>query len=108
MNERKSHTDSLKLISKVAFFLYGLFCVVTQSAYSPASPHDDFLYTRMDGRYAIAFGGALIFIGVSVGSDGRLLGKGSNHRAAWIIRAIGFAIAVGLGWYALLGGTNVG
>lgn len=108
MRERKSHSDLLKLVSTVAFILYGLFCVVTQSAYCLASPHDDYLYTRMDVRYAIAFGSALILISLSVGSGGRLLGKGSNHRAAWIVRGIAFAIAIGLGWYALLGGTNLG
>lgn len=107
MIERKSPIALLKLISAVAFLLYGLYCVATQSAYCPATSRDDYLYTRMDGPHAIAFGASLILIAVCVGTFGRFKDNHAKNQIAWMIRVIGIATAMALGWYGLLGGTNV-
>ena len=61
----------------------------------------------MEGAHAIAFGVSLVLLAGCIGVAGRLWGISDKNRAAWVIRGIGIAIAVALGWYALLGGTNI-
>jgi hypothetical protein len=108
MNNGSSNATLWKLGSSAAFFLYGLFCVVTQTAYCPGTSHDDYLYTRMEGRYAIAFGASLVLLSGSFVVASKIRRTGGKDHIAWMIRGIGIAIVAALGWYALSGGANVG
>lgn len=87
--------------------LYGLYCVVTQTAYLPASSHDDYRYTLMEGWYAIAFGVSLVFLTACLAVARTLKANGTNDYAYWTLRGIGFAIAVVGILYAMSGGVNI-
>lgn len=106
MDQREKPKQWL-LLSTVGLSLYGLYCMVAQTAYCLAMPYDDYLYTRMEGPHAIAFGASLLLLAVS-GVAGRLWNKDGNDRAAWLIRGLGIAIVIPLVWYALSGGTHFG
>lgn len=104
---REKSATLLQLVPTAGFLFYGVYCVVTQTAYVPATSYNDYRYTSMEGPHAIAFGVSLGLLAGCVGVAGRLWGISDNNRAAWVIRCIGIAIAVALGWYALLGGTHI-
>jgi hypothetical protein len=107
MNNREKSTTLLNLISTAAFFLYGLYCVVSQTAYLPANSHDDYFYTRMEGSHAIAFGASLVLLAACLEVARRLRANGGNDYAEWTLRGIGLVIAaIGI-WYAMSGGVNI-
>ena len=107
MNNREKPTTLLNTILKAAFPLYGFYCVVTQTAYFPADSSDDYLYTRMVGRHAIAFGASLMLLAASFEVARRLRANGGKDYAYWTVRGIGLVVAAVGTWYAMSGGANI-
>lgn len=107
LNNREKLITLLATILRMGIALYGLYCVVTQTAFVPADPSDDYLFTRMLGRHAIAFGASLLLIAACSEVARRQAANGGKTSNSWAVRGIGWVVAaVGI-WYAMSGGSNI-
>ena len=96
-----------RVVALAVWGLYGLYCIVVQTAWAPASYRDDYLYSRMEGRYAVAFGFAVILFPVCFPTTMKKWREAGGKPAMLFVRYGGFATAVGLFWYAMAGATEV-